>query len=236
MHIRKMKLLLKHIYPTSETHNASVIFLHGSGDTGRNLIEWIKLLLGRDMEFPHIKVVYPTAPFRPYTPLRGQLSNVWFDRESISITAPENRQSLEEIYENVYDIINGEVSQGIPMNRIIIGGFSMGGALAMHAGYHLNTQLGGVFACSSFLNRESIVYETLKNKSQKDNLPELKMFHGGRDTLVPIEWGQESFNKLSELGVKGTFTPLKHTLHELKKQELLDLEQWILQKLPPLDK
>lgn len=165
------------------------------------------------------------------------MSNVWFDRESISITAPENRQSLEEINVKVHEMINTEISQGIPVNRIIVGGFSMGGALAMHAGYHLNTQLGGVFACSSFLNRESIVYESLKNKSQENTiLPELKMFHGGRDTLVPIEWGQESFEKLTNLGVKGTFTPLKHTLHELKKQELLDLEEWILQKLPPLDK
>lgn len=194
-----------------------------TGDTGRNLIEWVRFLLGRDMEFPHIKVIYPTAPFKPYTPLGGQMSNVWFDRQSISITAPENSQSLEDIYKKVNDIINEEVSQGVPVNRIIVGGFSMGGALAMHAGYHLNTQLGGVFACSSFLNRNSIVYQSLKSKSGSDTvLPDLKMFHGGRDTLVPIEWGQETFENLSKLGVKGSFTPLKNTLHELKKQELLD--------------
>ncbi|XP_037828557.1 lysophospholipase-like protein 1 [Lucilia sericata] len=236
MSLRKMKLLVKHINPTSGSHNASVIFLHGSGDTGRNLIEWVRFLLGRDMEFPHIKVIYPTAPFKPYTPLGGQMSNVWFDRQTISIEAPENRQSLEDIYEKVNEMINEEVSQGVPVNRIIVGGFSMGGALAMHAGYHLNNKLGGVFACSSFLNRNSIVYESLKNSSKDNNvLPELKMFHGGRDTLVPIEWGKESFDNLSKLEVKGTFTPLKNTLHELKKQELLDLQEWILQKLPPLE-
>lgn len=185
------------------------------------------------MTYQHIKLIYPTAPFKPYTPLNGQLSNVWFDRESISIEAPENRQSLSEIYEKVNEIINEEVKQGIPINRIIVGGFSMGGALAMHTGYHLNTQLGGVFALSSFLNRDSIVYDSLRSRSHSNSpLPELRMFHGGRDTLVPIEWGQESFNKLLKLGVKGSFTPLKNTLHELKTQELLDLEDWILNKLP----
>lgn len=109
----------------------------------------------------------------------------------------------------------------------------MGGALAMHTAYHLNTQLGSAFALSSFLNRDSIVYDTLKSRNFPESaLPELRMFHGGRDTLVPIEWGQETFDKLLKLGVKGSFTPLKNTLHELKTQELLDLEEWILKKLP----
>lgn len=264
MYLQNMKLLVKHINPTRGSHNASVIFLHGSGklflkpfykylymcaryihmnafmftgDTGKNLIEWIRFLLGREMEFPHIKVIYPTAPFKPYTPLGGQMSNVWFDRESISMTVPENLQSLEEIYKKLNEMINEEILQGVPVNRIIVGGFSMGGALAIHTGYHLNTKLCGVFACSSFLNQESVVYESLKRTLQTDtDLPELRMFHGGRDTLVPLEWGQKTFENLLKLGVKGEFTPLKNTLHELKRQELLDLEKWILHKLPPQDK
>ncbi|XP_075145769.1 lysophospholipase-like protein 1 isoform X2 [Haematobia irritans] len=188
------------------------------------------------MKFEQIKVLYPTAPLQPYTPNDGQLSNVWFDRRAISIDAPENRESMAKIYEDVHDILKQEVSNGIPFNRIIVGGFSMGGALAMHTGYHLNTELAGVFACSSFLNFDSIVYDTLKSSSKpKENLPELLMFHGNRDTLVPIEWGRDSFNKLQAMGVKGKFIPLKHTLHELKKQEMLDIEQWILSKLPNLN-
>lgn len=188
------------------------------------------------MEFPHIKVIYPTAPLQPYTPMGGGLSNVWFDRRSISIEAMESRKSMAQIYETVHEMISDELSLGIPINRIIVGGFSMGGALAMHAGYHLNTELGGVFACSSFLNHDSIVYDSLKNRTKPETeLPELRMFHGDRDTLVPLEWGQESFQKLSQLGVTGTFTPLTNTLHELKKRELLDIQDWILAKLPPLD-
>lgn len=203
------------------------------GDTGSNLVEWVRFLLGRDLKFEHIKVVYPTAPLQPYTPNGGNLSNVWFDRSSISVNAPENGKSLAEIYESLNELLHEEVKLGIPMNRIIVGGFSMGGALAMHAGYHLNTNLGGVFACSSFLNNDSIVYNTLKtNIESGSELPELRMFHGDRDSLVPLKWGQDTFAKLCQVGVKGTFTPLTNTYHELKISELLEIEEWILAKLP----
>lgn len=63
----------------------------------------------------------------------------------------------------------------------------MGGALALHSGFHVNQNLAGIFACSSFLNDDSIVFETLRNrKTQHDSspLPTLLMFHGDRDNLV----------------------------------------------------
>ncbi|XP_073819910.1 lysophospholipase-like protein 1 [Musca autumnalis] len=230
-----MNLIRNQISHTGRFHSASVIFLHGSGDNGTNLMEWINFLLGRNMTFDHIKIIYPTAPLQPYTPNGGQLSNVWFDRDSISINAPENRCSVEEIYCPINKIIEEEVGNGIPLNRIIVGGFSMGGALALHTGYHINTELAGIFACSSFLNYDSVVYDSLSRHNDKTHLPELLMFHGDRDPLVPMEWGQTTFNKLTELGVKGTFTTLSNTFHELKKRELLDLNRWILSKLPSLE-
>lgn len=217
-------------------HSASVIFFHGSGDTGANLMEWIRFLLGRNLDFEHIKFVYPTAPLQKYTPLDGQLSSVWFDRRSLNIAAEESKKSLSQCYDNVQKIIQNEVDQGIPVNRIIVGGFSMGGAVALHTGYHLNPDLAGIFTHSSFLNRKSVVYESIQNrKLTNGTLPELCMFHGERDTLVPLEWGQETFETLKDLGVTGTFTPLKNTLHELKIKSLLEIEQWILTKLPDLE-
>lgn len=217
-------------------YSASVIFFHGSGDTGPNLMEWIRFLLGRNLDFEHIKFVYPTAPKQKYTPLNGELSSVWFDRRSLNIATEESRKSMSECYDNVKKIIQSEVDQGIPVNRIIVGGFSMGGAVALHTGYHLNPDLAGIFTHSSFLNRKSVVYESIQNrKLTSGTLPELRMFHGERDTLVPLEWGEETFEALKSVGVSGTFTPLKNTLHELKIKSLLEIEQWILSKLPPLD-
>lgn len=98
----------------------------------------------------------------------------------MSIDAHESRQSMASIYETVNEMLKRETDGcGIPARRIVVGGFSMGGCLAMHTGYHLNQSLGGVFALSAFLNSNSIVYESLDaNKSTE--LPKLKMFHGAR--------------------------------------------------------
>lgn len=230
-----MNIILRNTYPKTKTHSGTVIFLHGSGDTGSNLAEWVRFLLGHDMEFEHIKIIYPTAPVQSYTPLSGELSNVWFDRRSISVKAPENRKSLSKIYETINNLIQNEVDLGIAPSRIIVGGFSMGGALALHTGYHLRNDLGGVFACSSFLNRDSIVYESLGQRLASDsNFSELRMYHGARDTLVPLDWGKETYEKLSKLGVNGNFTTLDNALHELKKQQILDIRDWILKKVPTL--
>lgn len=56
-----------------------------------------------------------------------------------------------------------------------------------------------------------------------------------RDTLVPFNWGRKTFDELEKRGVSGNFTPLKGTLHELKKAELLELEKWLQDILPPLE-
>lgn len=109
------------------------------------------------------------------------------------------------------------------------------GCLAMHTGYHLNHQLAGVFACSSFLNTDSIVYQTLKAHNKSTELPKLVMFHGTRDNLVPLEWGRETHTHLQQLGVNGDFKILQNTFHELKSNEMLELKEWILKLLPPLE-
>lgn len=115
-----------------------------------------------------------------YTPMNGEYSNVWFDRKSISIEAQENRKSMATIYETIKELLTREIDGcGIPAKRIIVGGFSMGGCLAMHTGFHLNQNLGGVFALSAFLNNSSVVYESLESRTAGD-LPKLKTFHGGR--------------------------------------------------------
>lgn len=113
----------------------------------------------------------------------------------------------------------------------------MGGALALHTGYHVNRDLGGVFVCSGFLNTSSIVYDSLKaiHADEKAKLPPLIMYHGERDSLVPLDWGKKTYEQLTALGVKGKFIELKNTMHELKTNEILEIQEWIAQLLPPLD-
>lgn len=107
----------------------------------------------------------------------------------------------------------------------------MGGALALHEAYRYSPGLAGVFTLSSFLNNNTNLYKEVKSPETP-----LCMFHGDRDTLVPLSWGQTTYKQLTKMGISANFHTVKHTLHELKKSELKSLFEWIQQILPPLDK
>lgn len=150
-------------------------------------------------------------------------------------TAIENRLSMDAIYPDVIELINAEVRSGISLDRIVVGGFSMGGALALHAGYHLMPKLAGVVTLASFLNEDSIVWHTLreaKAKGEQSKTPRLAMFHGRPDSLVKLQWGQQTFDRLQSLGVKGEFIVSPHAEHEMLTHQWRDLQKWLLTVLP----
>ncbi|CAI5770957.1 1 isoform X1 [Podarcis lilfordi] len=196
-------------------HTASVIFLHGSGDTGQGLRDWIKGVLSHDLSFQHIKVIYPTAPARPYTPMRGSLSNVWHDRYKISNDCPEHIETIDSMCQALTSLIDDEVKSGIGKNRILLGGFSMGGGMAMQLAYRYHQDVAGVFALSSFLSKTSAVYQALKKIEREP--PELFQCHGTADELVLYSWGEETNKMLKSLGVATTFLSLPNLYHELNK-------------------
>uniref|UniRef100_A0A8I5NGA9 Lysophospholipase-like protein 1 n=1 Tax=Papio anubis TaxID=9555 RepID=A0A8I5NGA9_PAPAN len=226
------------VSPTGR-HSASLIFLHGSGDSGQRLRMWIKQVLNQDLTFQHIKIIYPTAPpsdtvgpsfVRSYTPMKGGLSNVWFDRYKISNDCPEHLESIDVMCQVLTDLIAEEVKSGIKKNRILIGGFSMGGCMAMHLAYRNHQDVAGVFALSSFLNKASAVYQALQKNN--DVLPELFQCHGTADELVLHSWAEETNAMLKSLGVTTKFHSFPDVYHELSKPELDKLKLWILTKLP----
>lgn len=82
--------------------------------------EWVRLM-AKNFTFPHIKVMFPTAPLQPYTPAGRNMSNVWFDREYISPDAPDKLSSISSIEKEVKSLIEKENEDGIPSRRIIVG-------------------------------------------------------------------------------------------------------------------
>ncbi|KAJ8411540.1 hypothetical protein AAFF_G00163480 [Aldrovandia affinis] len=213
-------------------HSASVIFLHGSGDTGQGLRAWVRDVLKQDLAFAHIRVIYPTAPARPYTPMRGALSHVWFDRHKISADSAEHLDSIESMCGQLGAVVQDEVGAGIPKIRMIIGGFSMGGAMALHLAYRYHPDVAGVFALSSFLNKDSVVYQVVRDGRGRP-LPELFQSHGTADELVLHRWGEETGALLRGAGLDTSFHSVPGLNHELSRVELEGLRSWILNKLPP---
>ncbi|KAI4463542.1 lysophospholipase-related [Holotrichia oblita] len=200
------------------------------GDTGNGIFEWMKFLIG-DFALPHLKFLFPTAPLRSYTPLNGEMSNVWFDRYDIIPSVPEHDETLNSIDIEIKSLIDGELAKGISLDKIIIGGFSMGGAMALHTAYRSMPGFAGVFALSSFLNDDSSVYKALQNSPESLDTP-LIMFHGDRDTLVLPKWGRTTCDNLRKHGVRAEFHIVQNCLHELKKKQLHHLLDWINKILP----
>ncbi|XP_014773447.1 lysophospholipase-like protein 1 isoform X1 [Octopus bimaculoides] len=216
---------------TGPACTASIIFLHGSGDTGQGIREWLQMVLGHELAFPHIRVVYPTAPARPYTPMMGHQSTVWFNRKKISPFVAED-ESVIPMCEKISELIDLEIKNGIPFNRIIIGGFSMGGCAALHVGYRFRPSVAGVFGMSCFLNEKSSVYETLDTSSNLTQWPPLFMSHGKDDSLVLPEWGRVTYNELKSRGVDSELHMFDNLYHEFNKKTLHLLKSWILKHLP----
>lgn len=97
-----------------------IFILLVSGSNGADMQEWVRLM-EKNFSFPHINVLYPTAPLQPYTPAGGMMSNVWFDRADITPDAPEKLDSLASIEKEVKNLIKKEHLNGIESKRIVVG-------------------------------------------------------------------------------------------------------------------
>lgn len=157
------------------------------------------------------------------------MSNVWFDRYETSIKVPEHKETLNQTCEDLVKFIEDEMtSNNLTNNQIILGGFSMGGALAIHLAFRYLPKTAAVFAMSSFLNRDTNVYEKIKASNSRSPI---FMAHGKNDTLVNHDWGYETFQNLKKVQVGGEFHSFDGD-HELSKKVLFNLKDWILNMLP----
>ncbi|KAK7103743.1 hypothetical protein V1264_018584 [Littorina saxatilis] len=216
---------------TGKKCTASVIMLHGSGGTGTDIRDTFRILLREELSFPHIRFIYPTAPLRPYT-LAGQSWNVWFDRIDLGLDGHEQTESVGAMATQLGELIDAEVKSGVPLNRIVVGGFSMGGAMALHLGYQFYPQLAGVIGMSSFLYNKSGVYEALEKRGKDARTPPLRQYHGEEDDLVLYKWGKATHEKLTSLGVQGEFVSIPNLSHSLNLDLVRSVREWIAKILP----
>lgn len=105
--------------------------------------------------------------------------------------------------------------------------------MAIHIAFHIQRNLAGVFGMSTYLQYDTIVYETLEKRP--NTTTKLLMIHGDEDEAIPYKWGRLAFGELTRLGVHTEFVTLKAVKHEMKTEELLRVERWIGDMLPPLE-
>jgi len=214
-------------------HTATVIFAHGLGDTGAG---WQPIAEMLSMQLPHIKFVLPTAPIRPVTVNGGMSMNAWYDIPALAgdiFNASEDGPGMRSSSHLINELITVEVDAGLDSKRIIVGGFSQGGALALLTGLTTERQLAGVIALSS---RLPLRKEILMMAS--DNARKLPFFfgHGDVDPIVPYEFGQLSVKFLTEsLGLASKniqFTTYPGMGHSVIDKEIADVAEWLKKVVP----
>lgn len=216
--------------PAARKATAAVIFLHGLGDTGHG---WAEAFAS--IRSAHIKYICPHAPSMPVTLNMRMVMPSWFDIIGLSPDSQEDEPGIKHAAENVKAMIDQEVKNGIPPHRIVLGGFSQGGALSLYTALTTQQKLAGVAALSCWLPLQSSFPEGPISGVNRDI--SILQCHGDSDHLVPLEFGALTVEKLKQLVNPDnvTFKTYEGMMHCSCPQEMLDIKQFIDKLLPPVD-
>ncbi|XP_065751755.1 acyl-protein thioesterase 1 isoform X3 [Phocoena phocoena] len=209
-----MSAPLPAIVPAVRKATAVVIFLHGLGDTGHGWAEAFAAIRSA-----HIKYICPHA----------------FDIIGLSPDSQEDETGVKQAAERVKALIDQEVKNGIPSNRIILGGFSQGGALSLYTALTTQQKLAGVTALSCWLPlRASFPQGPISGVNRDISILQC---HGDSDPLVPLMFGSLTAERLKTLvnPANVTFKTYGGMMHSSCQQEMMDIKQFIDKLLPPID-
>jgi len=207
----------------SAKHTATLIFLHGLGDTGHG---WASSIAA--IRPPHVKVVCPTANKMAVTLNSGFQMPSWFDLMSLDPAGPEDEAGIKAAAKMVDSLIAEEIKSGIPASRILIGGFSQGGALALYSSLHTDHNLAGTIALSCWAPLHKQMGAA---KQTNKDIPYLQA-HGDCDPVVPYRWGQMTAQLLKTVLPNHTFKTYKGLMHSSSEEEMQDVKQFIATCLP----
>jgi len=221
----RMNLLETVEQETGPTPGASVIWLHGLGADGNDFAPIVPAL--RLPGGPEVRYVFPHAPVRPVTINGGMPMRAWYDIVAIERGAREDEAGIRDSAAAVEALIRREGERGIPAERIVLAGFSQGGAVALHAGLRYPERLAGIMALSTYLPLRAA---TLEFHTANRETP-IFMAHGSLDPVVPPMLGEESAKLLSSLGHGVEFKQYVMP-HSVCPEEVEDIRGWLSRVLP----
>jgi phospholipase/carboxylesterase len=204
---------------------AAVIWLHGLGADGYDFVPIVD-----ELKLPAalaVRFVFPHAEPRPVTINNGFVMRAWYDIKGLNREGAEDDAGIRGSELVVRRYIEAEVAKGIPASRIVIAGFSQGGAIALQTALRYDTSLAGVMALSTYLPlRASLAAEA----SAGNRAIPILMCHGTQDGVVPPQMGELSRDALTQLGyrVEWRAYPMQHSVC---LEEIADISRWLQQRL-----
>jgi len=204
---------------------ACVIWLHGLGADGHDFVPIVP-----ELQLPPalaVRFVFPHAPVRPVTINNGMRMRAWYDIKVLSAGGPEDEAGIRQSAAILARYIQSEREAGIAANRIVIAGFSQGGAIALHAALRHPERLAGVMGLSTYLPlRATFAAEAA---AANRDLPIL-MCHGRFDPVLPMQLGIASRDLLRAQGhaVEWKEYPMQH---QVCMEEIREIAVWLSARL-----
>ena len=198
----------------------SVIWLHGLGADGHDFEPIVPEL--RLPEELCLRFVFPHAPVQPVTLNGGMAMRAWFDILTLDRGGPEDEAGIRASAATLDQLIAREQELGIAANKIVVAGFSQGGAIALHAGLRSKQELGGIMALSTYLPIKS----AFEDEVLVSDLP-IFMAHGSLDPILPMMLGRDSADLLVANGFKVEWHDYQMA-HSVCAEEIDHIRSWLL--------
>lgn len=207
------KLLEQVELATGPAPTASVIWMHGLGADGYDFVPIVKEIEANTIPglADGVRFIFPHAPMRPVTINNGMTMRAWYDIKMVDLVRMEDDQGLRASQAEIEKLIAREKERGIPARRIILAGFSQGGAVTLQAGLRHPERLGGLMVLSSYLPLAGTV--KAEAVATNSDVPIL-MVHGSHDQVINIARATASRDQLKELGyqVEWHEYPMEHSV------------------------
>ena len=218
------QLLERVIVDPPGTPDAAVVWLHGLGADGHDFPPIVtELGLPEDHG---VRFVFPHASPIPVTINGGMVMRAWYDILTLDLERRADEEGVQRSATQAADLIAHERAQGIPSERIVLAGFSQGGAIALHQGLRHPEPLAGIIALSTYLPVD--VAEA--DLSPSARATPVFQAHGSMDPMVQLQRGEGARSRLAELDIQVDWHEYP-MMHQVCMEEIVDLGAWLTGQL-----
>ncbi len=214
---------------TGTEPDGTVIWLHGLGADGHDfepIVPELRLPSRLSLRF-----VFPHAPVRPVTVNAGMRMRAWYDIIALDRRARQDEAGIRESSAATVELIERERERGIAAERIVLAGFSQGGAIAIHTALRYPDRLAGLLALSTWMPLAGTLAD--EGSEANRNLPVL-MGHGRQDPMVPIALAEQSREQLLAAGYPVQWRSYEMG-HAVCAQEIADISLWLQERFTPAE-
>ena len=205
---------------TAPSPRRAVIWMHGLGADGHDFVDLVPALGLRDTP---VRFVFPHAPMMAVTINHGMVMRAWYDvRDDVGVRR-EDEAGVRASQARIEALIAREKARGVAAARLVLAGFSQGGAMALHTGLRHSERLAGVMALSCFL---PLADRLAAEASPANRDVPIFMAHGTHDPLIPLTRAVQARDTLLSLGYRVEWRqyPMPHSVCDA---EVLDIADWL---------